>query len=335
MIDIRTGDALDVLRTMPADSVQCCVTSPPYFALRDYGVAGQIGMEPTLAEFLAKLVAVFAEVRRVLRPDGVCWITMGDSYAGSWGAQGSQGATGCLAGRSATVERHIAASGGATGSGGKRTGVPRKNLLGVPWRLALALQDDGWILRSDCIWHKPNPMPESITDRPTKAHEYVFLFSKSPRYFYDADSVRQPYAESTKTQSGSLYDGLGTKEYQANGVQNPSDVKRRVVESLARNGGANLRTVWTIATEPLAEAHFAAFPQALARNCVLSGSRPGDMVLDPFCGAGTTGLVALGLGRRFTGIELNPKYVKIAKRRIQREVGIFAAAIANPKETTA
>ncbi len=204
----------------------------------------------------------------------------------------------------------------------------QKDLIPIPWLVAIALQQDGWWLRSDCIWHKPNPLPESVTDRPTKSHEYVFLLTKGTRYFYDADAVRQPYAQSTIPQRGTDYKGTATKDYEGGRAQNPSDTKRRIIESMEKRGGANLRTVWTIASQPCREAHFATFPEALAERCILAGSRAGDTVLDPFAGAGTTGLVAAKLGRSFVGIELNPDYADLARRRISREEPLLFARAA-------
>ena len=347
MFEILVGDVRDMLRTLPDDSVHCCVTSPPYWGLRDYGVAGQIGLEQTPEEYLAILGEVFREVRRVLRPDGTCWVNLGDSYS-------------------------------------------NKQLLMMPSRIALALQADGWWLRSEIIWAKPNPMPESITDRPTGAHEKVFLLAKSARYFYDADAVREPlespqHAPGNKRDNGRLTAGMGHVEDPGRVWGNPN--------------GRNKRNVWTIPTQPCPEAHFATFPERLVEPCVKAGTsergccpecgapwkrvvekggpdlehqracggdRNGDYsgaavkdyasagaqdpstvkarilaglrerkttgwnptcscpehepvpctVLDPFCGSGTTGLVALREGRRFVGIELNPEYSLIAHRRI-------------------
>ena len=249
---IHVGDALAVLRTLPADSVHCCVSSPPYWGLRDYGVDGQIGLEETPQQFVEALVAVYAEVRRVLRPDGVCWMNLGDSYTANAG--GAQGSTGQRAGRRHTQELAKSRRG---------DGLKPKDLVGMPWRVAFALQEAGWWLRSDCIWSKPNPMPESITDRPTKAHEYVFLLTKSASYFYDADAVRE--------------DGTGrecdntapVKGYEHDPVKMRTRAGLHEVEA---TGTRNLRTVWNIATQPFAGAHFATFPQALAERCILAGT---------------------------------------------------------------
>lgn len=300
--DIRQGDVLDRLREMPDESVQCCVTSPPYWGLRDYGVDGQIGLEASPEEHIAKLVEVFREVRRVLRSDGVCWVNYGDAYN---------------AGTSAKRGRGNDAIGGWNGSdvdGGARVnarGLKPKDLIGLPWMLAFALRADGWWLRSDCIWNKPNPMPESVTDRPTRAHEYVFLLSKAARYYYDAEAVRETAVVGRVKWHGDRFAAaLG------NAKKNPgrSSPGHTVTDPAS---GRNARTVWTINPQPTPEAHFATFPEALAERCILAGSRREDVVLDPFSGSGTTLLVAERLGRDSIGIELNPEYVAISERRIR------------------
>ena len=304
-IRILNGDCREVLRTLPAQSVQTCVTSPPYFGLRDYGVAGQIGLEPTPAEFVEAMVDVFREVRRVLRDDGTIWLNLGDSYA-----------TGTKAPRKpTTIEGPDVPASWAGRSQPERCGTPEgyktKDLLGIPWRVAFALQADGWYLRSSIIWHKPNPMPESVTDRPTSAHENLFLLAKSATYFYDADAVRE--ADSGRASGNGFkrdhrlsYDGRGNDEQWEPG------------------GGRNLRNVWTVATQPFSGAHFATFPPALIEPCIKAGSRAGDTVLDPFGGAGTTGLVADRLGRDAVLVELNPEYAAMAQRRIQSDAGMFS-----------
>lgn len=319
MIQLHQGDCLEVLRTLPDDSVQCCVTSPPYWGLRDYGCAGQIGLEETLDEFLGRLVAVFDEVRRVLREDGVCWVNMGDSYAGSWGAQGRQGSTGQMADRS-VVSARIAAAQKRTRTGSVDrlpSGIKPKDLVGQPWRLAFALQASGWWLRQDIIWHKPNPMPESVTDRCTKAHEYLFLLTKAERYFWNAEAMKEASECFGKDQrSGKdriLYEGKRTEGDKAkNGQQSFVTV----------NETRNRRSVWTIATQPYSEAHFATFPTELPRRCILASTKPGDTVLDPFGGSGTTGRVAIELGRRAVLIELNPEYAAMIQRRTNVTPGL-------------
>ena len=308
---IHVGDALAVLRTLPDASVHCCVTSPPYWGLRDYGVDGQLGLEETPQQFVAGMCAVFEEVRRVLRPDGVCWVNMGDSYA----SHGAGGAGKELAYMPANAERRARKA---------PDGLKPKDLVGIPWRLAFALQDAGWWLRSDCIWHKPNPMPESVTDRPTKAHEYVFLLTKSARYFYDEAAVRVEYSEKSGPQLARPYMGMSCPDYAKGRAQDPSETKRRCMESMERRGGANLRTVWTIPTQPFAGSHFATFPEALAERCIRAGCPEDGTVLDPFAGSGTTGAVALKLGRRFVGIELNPAYAEMARQRIDAVAPLFA-----------
>jgi DNA modification methylase len=301
---IVQGDALAVLRALPAEHVQCVVTSPPYYGLRDYGVDGQIGLEETPAAYVAKLVEVFREVKRVLRSDGVAWVNLGDSYASQAGQQVDQSNT----------SRNGTQQGAWNGKSRKPPqGLTPKNLLGIPWRVAFALQDDGWILRSDVIWHKPNAMPESVTDRPTSAHEHVFLLAKSERYYYDADALR----EDGKAWAGSA-GTFARKEGKATHLTIPgqSKVSHRGERDDRVPVGRNKRNVWTIASQPYSEAHFATMPPKLVEPCVLAGSRPGDIVLDPFMGAGTVALVALQHHRDYLGIELNPAYVELARDRI-------------------
>jgi len=308
-IKLHIGDCRDVLRSLPAGSAQTCVTSPPYFGLRDYGVAGQIGLEPTPDAFVAEMVAVFREVRRVLADDGTLWLNLGDSYANT-GASGPQGKSGDRASRTFTAA--------AMGSGinGLPPGLKPKDLIGIPWRVAFALQADGWWLRSDIIWHKPNPMPESVTDRPTSAHEHVFLLAKSARYFYDAEAVKE---QSLTNDPRRPYTSEGAKALDGR-TEWKSGQKREGNDFASRN----LRNVWTVATQPFSGAHFATFPPALIDPCIKAGSRPGDTVLDPFGGAGTTGLVADRLGRNAVLIELNPEYAALAQNRIVDDAPLFA-----------
>lgn len=308
-IRIITGDCREVLKTLPDASVQCCVTSPPYFGLRDYGHDGQIGLEQTPEAFVAELVAVFREVRRVLRDDGTLWLNLGDSYASD--TKGSGGT-----GKSTLVGTPNDGNGQLFGARRVACDVPAKNLLGIPWRVAFALQADGWYLRQDIIWHKPNPMPESVTDRPTKSHEYLFLLTKSERYFYDAQAIAE-----TSIHAGKMV-ALGEKSLskgQANGA-NVSKSGNALVDFVEVKAERNKRTVWTIATQPYPEAHFATFPPKLIEPCILAGSRVGDVVLDPFAGSGTTLYVAKELGRQYLGIELNPAYIQLAERRLAQEV---------------
>jgi DNA modification methylase len=316
LIDLRLGDCLDVLRSLPSCSVQCCVTSPPYYGLRDYGVAGQIGLEPTPDAYVARMVEVFAEVRRVLRDDGTAWLNLGDSYVGSPpGCNGVSGSS-TLAGIASAAYRQRLANGCGTQRDKSRVpGLKPKDLIGIPWRVAFAMQADGWWLRSDCIWAKPNPMPESVRDRPTKAHEYVFLLAKSERYFWDAEGVREKakYAGKIVTLGDkSLSRGQATASGRAasgNGL----------ARSVTVAEGRNLRTVWTITPRPFKDSHFATMPVELAERCIRAGSREGDVVLDPFSGAGTTGVACLRLGRSYLGIELNPEYLEMSRRRIDAE----------------
>lgn len=344
-VTIRHGDCREVLRTLPDESVHCCVTSPPYFGLRDYGVAGQIGLEPTPEEFVAELVAVFREVRRVLRADGTLWLNLGDSYAGSGrggnpteatstlqGSQASQRASmivrtrpiGSTAREAAVTQRGSRLPAGFHENAGNigRAWVPpplglkQKDLIGAPWMVAFALRADGWYLRQDIIWSKPNPMPESVQDRCTKAHEYLFLLSKSSRYFYDGDAIRE--ADQFTDHPRSVLE----KPEPSGGVLPPHQGLRT---STGRSGnGRNKRSVWHVATNPFPESHFATFPPALIEPCILAGCPLGGTVLDPFGGTGTTGTVADRLQRAAILIELNPEYAAIAERRIRGDAGMFA-----------
>jgi len=258
------GDAYQELRRLPANSVQCAITSPPYWGLRDYSIEGQIGLEPALPQFINSLVAVFREIHRILKPDGTFWLNIGDGYTSGnrgWRAPDKKNPARAMSVRPTTPE-----------------GLKAKDLLGVPWRLALALQADGWYLRSDIIWSKPNAMPESVRDRTNRSHEYLFMLTKSERYYYDSDAVREP-ADNGK-------------------------------------GSRNRRSVWQIPTEPNKKAHFATFPKALIEPCILSSTRKNDFVLDPFFGSGTVGVVCDYLKRKYIGIELNPQYIKIASDRL-------------------
>ena len=352
------GDALDVLRTLPDGLARCCVTSPPYWGLRDYGVAGQLGLERTPEEYVAKLVAVFREVRRVLADDGTLWLNLGDCYAGSGkggnpdaGKQatnrGSQ-TVGVLYGTGKTARE--AAVTNVTRTTFPDGGIKAKDLVGIPWRVAFALQADGWWLRSDIIWSKPNPMPESVTDRPTRAHEYVFLLSKAARYYYDAEAIAEP-GSVNEPWGGAPADG-GQKAQSVRGDKGRLGVPARRAayhrghsrrhagsndrwDAMERSeqcwGTRNARSVWTIATQPYAAAHFATFPEELARRCILAGSAPGDTVLDPFAGSGTVGQVATGNGRNALLIELNPAYIELARQRIGPMLCDEAAPSGSPR----
>ena len=298
-VKVINADCRAALRDMPDQSVNCIVTSPPYFGLRDYGNSAQIGLEQTPDAFVAELVGVFREARRVLRDDGTLWLNLGDSYASS----GKIGGAGDGVGSDGYVRNNREGRGRSPTSG-----LSAKQLIGIPWRVAFALQADGWYLRQDIIWHKPNPMPESVTDRCTKSHEYIFLLSKSAKYYYDSEAVKEPYAreaEPPRDRSSEGYNesftggrwSAGTRDFYA-------------------NGGRNRRDVWTIPTQPCKLAHFAVMPLALATPCILAGCPEGGICLDPFFGAGTTGLVAKKLGRHFVGIELNEAYIGMAQKRI-------------------
>jgi DNA modification methylase len=323
MIRLIAGDCREILPTLADQSVQCCVTSPPYFGLRDYGVAGQIGLEATPDAFVAELVAVFREVRRVLRDDGTLWLNLGDSYGAM---QGKGFALHELNGKGPGSDqraRDIAAANQIKVD----TGLRPKNLLGIPWRVAFALQADGWYLRQDIIWAKPNPMPESVTDRCTKAHEYVFLMSKQPRYFFDAEAIAEPSVEPDRIAQKTYNRPL--KELYAQGpMARGANGKNHQFSDPERVWGAqetrNKRSVWTIATQPYAEAHFATFPPELAEICIKAGCPAGGTVLDPFAGAGTVGLVADRLQRDALLIELNPGYAEMIRGRIGRDAGMFA-----------
>lgn len=299
MTGIHIGDARNVLPTFPDGVFNCCVTSPPYFGLRDYGHPDQMGLEPTPDAYVAGMVGVFREVRRCLRDDGVLWLNIGDSYAGHGG--GGQGQNGQRADRSFTASGLPAKSG---------DGLKPKDLIGIPWMLAFALRADGWYLRSDVIWSKPNPMPESVTDRPTKAHEYVFLLTKSERYYFEQ------LKEAATSDMGIGVTGRGTqgsaRAVGANGRQPQQDHSGWMGgDGVTRNA----RTVWTISSQPYKGAHYAVMPPALARRCVLSGCPIGGIVLDPFFGSGTVGQVCDETGRQWCGIELNPDHESQIKAR--------------------
>ncbi len=298
MWKLLQGDALDQLKTLDSESVQCVVTSPPYFGLRDYGIEGQIGLESLPSEYVDKLVAVFQEVRRVLRPDGTVWLNLGDSYAAN--RPGGQ-----------PVPTNTRNKQGHYGVAVIPSGLKPKDLIGIPWRVAFALQADGWYLRSDIIWEKPNAMPESVKDRPTKAHEYIFLLTKSERYYYDAEAIKEPATSGKKTS--------GNKErfVAARGERSRLNTHLGSNVPWENDGqGRNRRSVWSVPTKPYKEAHFATFPPALVEPCILAGCPENKVILDPFAGAGTTLLVAEQLGRHSIGIELNPDYCKLTKKRL-------------------
>ncbi|WP_445677646.1 DNA-methyltransferase [Pseudomonas putida] len=309
---ILVGDCIQMMRTLPDQSVHTCITSPPYFGLRDYGVDGQIGLEASPREFIDSLVAVFREVRRVLRDDGTIWVNMGDSYAGSWGAHGrdDMGLGSC-----SLSARQIAAS-ARRKKQANHGGFKPKDLMGMPWRLAFALQDDGWYLRQDIVWAKPNPMPESIKDRCTKAHEYLFLLSKSPRYYFDQGAIREPARAQSAPDGASRRNSFARGTKYTEGEHGQTAQHRAGRDDIDYDETRNKRSVWTVATASFKGAHFATFPPDLIRPCVLAGSPRGGMVLDPFGGAGTTALVAMQEGRQSVSCELNPEYAAIARQRL-------------------
>ena len=302
---ILHGDVLDKLQEIESESIQCVVTSPPYWGLRDYGTDGQLGLEETPEEYVEKMVKVFREVKRVLKTDGTVWLNLGDSYAG---------------GKIGRTDDKYCKNAIKRTNGRQRKppeGMKPKDLVGIPWRVALALQADGWYLRQDIIWHKPNPMPESVTDRCTKSHEYIFLLSKSAKYFYNHISIQEK----------ANYDGRkdtimkGSEKYKNSGHILAARGHIRWHENEDGIKIRNKRSVWSINTKPYKEAHFAVFPPKLPELCIKAGSKEGDVVLDPFFGSGTTGWVAQRLGRKWIGIELNPEYIKIAEKRfIQKEL---------------
>ena len=359
---ILEGDVIEQLENIPERSVQCVITSPPYWGLRDYGTAAwiggdkecnhyrdnhvsdscttghsksqkkggigdsiyktnckkcgakridqQLGLEETPEEYVEKMVDVFRGIRRVLKKDGTVWLNLGDSYSSLGGATTEQTVSNY---RDTDIKVHRDMHGG--GSRKPPKGLKAKDLCGIPWRVAFALRGDGWYLRQDIIWQKPNPMPESVTDRCTKSHEYIFLLTKSHHYFYDADSIREPYNTANETPRSEKFYGLRNKA-----VEDGMKIQTALPQSRRyTHDGRNKRSVWTISTKPYKEAHFAVFPPELPEICIKAGSKEGDTILDPFFGSGTTGWVAHRLGRKWIGIELNPEYIKIAERRFSQQ----------------
>lgn len=307
---IICGDALTELRKLPDESVNMCCTSPPYWGLRDYGVAGQLGLEKTPEEYVARMVEVFREVRRVLRNDGTLWLNLGDCY--------HSGDRGGYHRARAGVKKNMGHSGNFNDFIGapnrrRQEGLKDKDLVGIPWAVAFALRSDGWYLRQDVIWAKPNPMPESIRDRCTRAHEYIFMLSKAAKYWYDAEAVKEEQTTPLDTKASQTFGAKGGKAEIAYGAKVSGDKWKP-------NGKRNLRSVWPIATRPYAEAHFATFPPEIPERCIKAGCPKGGTVLDPFFGAGTTALVSLRLGREFIGIELSEKFCEMAKKRIYGEL---------------
>jgi DNA modification methylase len=304
------GDCRDVLPTLEEDSFDCVVTSPPYWGLRDYGVDGQIGLEPTLDAYVETMVGVGRELKRVLKPGGTFWLNLGDSYAGYHGNKNSQIPTSATNGWTNGTNENLRTS------TANRNGLKPKDLCGVPWKVAFALQADGWWLRSAIVWAKPNPMPESVTDRPTSAYEMVFLLTKSERYFYDAEAI----AEETICDRDGIVTGRGTTGWtQARGNE------RSTSGGFGYQATRNARNVWTISTQPFKGSHFATMPPDLAERCIKAGCPSKGHVLDPFSGAGTTALVADRLGRHCTGIELNPSYRDMGAERVSADAPLFAS----------
>jgi DNA modification methylase len=326
---VLIGDCIESMRTLPDQSVNCCVTSPPYFGLRDYGQDGQIGLEATPDAFVAALVAVFSEVRRVLRDDGTVWLNLGDSYAANRGYQVEQTKGGPKHGEAQAV----------SGRGQKAAdyGLKAKDLIGIPWRVAFALQADGWYLRQDIIWHKPNPMPESVRDRCTKAHEYIFMLSKSPKYYYDHEAVKEP-----SVQDASKIGRGGAKSTRGNqGYSNASGSQRDHSGGYGTGENRNRRSVWSVSTKPYAGAHFATFPPDLIEPCILAGCPEGGTVIDPFGGSGTTAGVSVANNRKAIICELNPEYAELIadrvndisgkaerKRQSENQIDIFGEEVA-------
>lgn len=296
---IHCGDSLEILKAMPSESINCCITSPPYYGLRDYGVQGQIGNENSPQRYVERLTEVFTEVFRVLKSDGTLWLNIADSYAGSGKGRNKDGQA-CIG---SSISRDINSKFGGRLYKSSTTTAKPKDLFGIPWLVALALRDSGWYLRQDIIWAKGNPMPESVKDRCTRAHEYIFLFSKSKKYYFNNSAIRElakyPFDKRSKRKDN-------RRDTAMNSISGDTGIYR------------NKRDVWFVNTKPCREAHFAAFPDSLIEPCVLAGCPKDGIVLDPFLGSGTTAFVALRNNRNYVGIELNPKYIEIAERRIEK-----------------
>ena len=351
---IYNADCLTFLKELPDNFIDCCVTSPPYYGLRDYGVDGQIGLEETPEAYVEKMVAVFREVRRVLKDDGTLWLNLGDSYSSHKDCKSIGQTIAAGTSREHAHEMELGKSRVRDSKMLKSQGYKNKDLIGIPWMVAFALRADGWYLRQDIIWHKPNPMPESVTDRCTKAHEYIFLMSKSARYYYDADAIKQPVVDATilrlsqqiekqkgsdripgKTNGNMKAVGPGRKPRPDDNRGGNQGTGRGIpvmaidgkgvnghsgyfdsCGNLIGEGMANKKSVWVVPTMPFSEAHFATFPEDLIVPCIKAGCPEGGIVLDPFMGAGTTALVAHKLNRNYIGTELNPEYCQIAEKRI-------------------
>ena len=328
---IINGNSLEVLKSLPDNSIDCCVTSPPYYALRDYGCDGQIGLEETPEKYIESLCDVFSEVRRVLTPEGTLWLNIGDSYNGN-----KVGNTEVVKNKKVSESNDFHKK--------LWCGAKPKDLIGIPWMLAFALRSQGWYLRQDIIWHKPNPMPESVTDRCTKSHEYIFLMSKSQKYYFDYEAIQEPCADQSRTNyaCGNRTNGINkdrndndfgersknwkprTKNCQYDGQKpNSFHLSRENGEPDKEYYVRNKRDVWSVNVKPCSEAHFATYPFELIKPCILAGCPENGIVLDPFMGSGTTAIVARSLNRNYLGVELNPEYIKIAHRRLDKHLGMF------------
>ena len=328
---IINGNSLEVLKSLPDNSIDCCVTSPPYYALRDYGCDGQIGLEETPEKYIESLCDVFSEVRRVLTPEGTLWLNIGDSYNGN-----KVGNTEVVKNKKVSESNDFHKK--------LWSGAKPKDLIGIPWMPAFSLRSQGWYLRQDIIWHKPNPMPESVTDRCTKSHEYIFLMSKSQKYYFDYEAIQEPCADQSRTNyaCGNRTNGINkdrndndfgersknwkprTKNCQYDGQKpNSFHLSRENGEPDKEYYVRNKRDVWSVNVKPCSEAHFATYPFELIKPCILAGCPENGIVLDPFMGSGTTAIVARSLNRNYLGVELNPEYIKIAHRRLEKHLGMF------------
>lgn len=311
-VTLHHGDALEVLRGLPDASVDCCVTSPPYFGLRDYGVEGQYGLESSPAEYVETMRALFAEVRRVLTDDGTLWLNIGDSYG-----RGSRPA----AQPPQSMERGRKA-GPARTQNGDSLNLPNKSLQGVPWRVAFALQDLGWVLRQEIIWSKRSCMPEKVTDRPSRTHETVFLFSKNPHYWYDADAIRYDSDPEQVAHNERYAKVYAAQADRAATTGQPGNNNSAGIHARPGRPGRNAPSVWHLSTTPFPDAHFATMPMTLAERAILAGCKPGGVVLDPFSGSGTTGLAATKHGRRYVGIDLSADYLDLSLRTRLGQAGL-------------
>lgn len=322
---IYNQDCLEGLKRLPDNSIYCVVTSPPYYGLRDYGVTGQIGLEETPNDYIARLVEVFNEVLRVIKPEGTLWLNIGDSYNGYKGNANSTNSCSKYAGFRNQPAR-------PANFGLECKELKNKDLIGIPWMLAFALRNNGWYLRQDIIWHKPNPMPESVKDRCTKSHEYIFLLSKSARYYFNKEAIMQPAKNKESRPPGIVRNRLyGYKSkpniypeaYRIGGKECSTSMIQPTNRNFKPQTRVNKRDVWTVATKPTKDAHFAIFPESLIVDCIKAGCPEGGLVLDPFMGSGTTAIVARSLGRNYIGFELNPEYIAITEKRIYNTLGIF------------